>query len=242
MSNSPFKGKVTLLGSCVLTANCMNSSLCAVYGGLPSSFSGLCCPNHSPFFSSCLCLSTFPLSGSLIPKFLNLETPPQILAVFNGERGVPSLFIHCDVTTTLITSTKRKRGDQVSICIKGDVTGRVWSCVHSVRVSWIPDLFVLWNNIAEPMHLKPISLSSFTPSFHGAPFFLFRRPASASSLIHSEGPPEQSRKKSAVPVKDGKSPWGMTEEQKNGERERRREREWGNEEGRLAGKERWGEA
>lgn len=50
MSNSPFKGKVTLLGCCVLTANCIDSSLCAVYGGLPSSFSGLHCPNHSPFF------------------------------------------------------------------------------------------------------------------------------------------------------------------------------------------------
>lgn len=68
---------------------------------------------------------------------------------------------------------KRKRGDQVCICIRGDVTGRVWRCVHSVRVSWIPDLFVLWNNIAEPVHLKPISLSSFTPSFHGAPFFFY---------------------------------------------------------------------
>lgn len=43
-------GKVTLLGCCVLTANCMDSSLCAVYGGLPSSFSGLYCPNHSFFF------------------------------------------------------------------------------------------------------------------------------------------------------------------------------------------------
>lgn len=68
---------------------------------------------------------------------------------------------------------KRKRGDQVSICIKGNVTERVWSCVHSVRVSWIPDLFVLRNNIAEPMYLKPISLSCFTPSFHGAPFYFF---------------------------------------------------------------------
>lgn len=46
---------------------------------------------------------------------------------------------------------KRKRGDQVSIC----------------------NLFVLRNNIAEPMHLKPISFSCFTPSFHGAPFYFF---------------------------------------------------------------------
>lgn len=138
---------------------------------------------------------------------------------------------------------KRKRGHQVSTCIKGDVTGRVWSCVHSVRVSWIPDLFVLRNNIAEPMHLKPISLSSFTPSFHGAPFylFLFRRSASASSLIHSEGPPEQSRKNLQC-LWRMESHLGGWQRNKKMEKERRREREWGNEEGRLAGKEGWGEA
>lgn len=85
--------------------------LCVIYEVLPSSFSGHYCPNLSLLFPavSPLLRLPFPLPGSLIPKFLNLETPSQILAVFNADCCVPSLFIHCDVTTAPITSTNEEK-------------------------------------------------------------------------------------------------------------------------------------
>lgn len=247
MSNSPFKGKVTLLGCCVLTANCMNSSLCAVYGGLPSSFSGLCCPNHSPFFfpaASAFLRLLFPLSGSLIPKFLNLETPPQILAVFNGERGVPSLFIHCDVTTTLITSTDEEKTWRPGMYLYKRWCHRTGLELRAQCESELNS----WLICAVKQHCRTGALKAHQSLlFHTViswRSFFFIPSACIGFISYPLWGASRTKQKKICSACEG---WKVTLGDDRGtkkwrKREEERKREWGNEEGRLAGKERWGEA
>lgn len=123
---------------------------------------------------------------------------------------------------------RRKHDGQVSICRKqlNLLMSLDGACVVCESVGCLTD-FVLRNNIVDPTILLDnlISLLLFHTiiSSHGSPFSLFRRSASLSSLIHSEALQNKAGK-AAVSVKDGKSPWGMTEEQKReGEMERERQ-------------------
>lgn len=101
-------------------------------------------------------------------------------------------------------------------------------CVLTVVVlanSSVDPIALLDNLISCLPFLHHNFLHWFSPLFHQPTMFL--------SLIHTQAPKNKARK-AAQAVKDGKSPWVMTEEQKC-KRGRQREKERGNGEGRLEG-------
>lgn len=128
---------------------------------------------------------------------------------------------------------KRKRDGQVSICVKqlNFLMSQEWMCLCCAW--WVCERVKCLTYVCRETTLRIQASCSVSPSvsplshhhFSWYSFFLFCRSASPSSLIHSEGPPEQSGKICSVCEGWKVTLGGWLRNKKMEKRERGKERE-----------------